>query len=802
MAYTTFFTNISQQDTPMFGGKNAAIGEMLQHLKERGVRIPHGFATTSKAYWQHLQQNDLTEYLRKQLARLDTDDDLATLREVGKNVRQAIVDAQLPEEIAQDVCQSYKELSRMYDQDACDVAVRSSATAEDLPEASFAGQQDTFLNVSGCDELITACKKSMASLFTDRAIRYREERGFDHMSVALSVGIQKMVRSDKASAGVAFTLDTETGFRDVIAITSSYGLGEAVVKGEVNPDEFFVHQTKVQEGYQPIMQKKLGDKRKKVMYAEDGQATTYVSVDDEQRHHFSLQDDEICELARYAARIEAYYSEKNDTWYPMDIEWAKDGLDGHIYIVQARPETVHSQQQERDTITEYTLDTPRSELETLVTGQRIGRGIVTGRVREAQHIEDISEFHEGDILVTEMTDPDWGPIMKKAGAIITDLGGRTSHAAIVSRELGIPAVIGTDNATKQLDTGDTVTVDCSQGGTGYVYAGEVSFSTQTHTMKSKELPYQLYLNLAHPGNAFYASFYPVDGVGLARLEFIVASIIQVHPQAVTQADQIDDDTIHDAIAQRARGYRSPHDFFVSVLAQSIGHMAGAFYPRPVIVRMTDLKTNEYRQLIGGSYFEPENEPNPMLGFRGVSRYLHEDYQDAFSLECQALYRARYDMGFDNIIVMAPFVRTPQEMKDLRATLGRRELVDHEQGVPLYMMVELPANVIRLEDFLPYCDGFSIGSNDLTQLVLGVDRDSAQVRHLFNERDPAVKHSMQETIKKAHDAEKPVGICGQAPSDFPEIAEFLIDHGIDSISLNTDSIMPFIERYQGSATETA
>jgi len=798
MQYIQFFHDISRDDVAQFGGKNASIGEMVQNLSSHGIRIPDGFATTSDAYWRYLDVNGLREPIQKEVQTISANN-LSSLRTAGQRIRDMIVNADMPDDVAEEIRQAYHQLSHMYDQDACDVAIRSSATAEDLPNASFAGQQDTFLHVSGEDDVIAYCKRSIASLFTDRAIVYRENNDFQHMSVALSVGVHKMVRSDKASSGVVFTLDTETGFKDVISITSSYGLGETIVKGEVNPDEFLVNQSKVQQGYAPIMQKRLGDKRKKMIYTGNAHAqesTEYVDVPRQEKHQFSLTDDEICELARYAATIEEYYSRVHDTWYPMDIEWAKDGIDGHIYIVQARPETVHSQEHTH-VLREYELETSHEQQRVIVQGQRIGRGIASGKARSVVSIDDLDEFHEGDILVTQMTGPDWVPIMKKASAIITDLGGRTCHAAIVSRELGVPAVIGTNNATETIQSGDTVTLNCSHGSsTGYVYKGDVPYTVEEHALDNiPDIPCDIYINLADPNNAFNASFYPVDGIGLARLEFIIANIIQVHPRAAQNMDAIENDDVRKRIHEKARGYENPKDFFVDVLAQSIGHMAGAMYPRPVIVRLSDFKTHEYRELIAGEYFEPDDEPNPMLGFRGASRYTHEIYRDAFALECQALYKARYTMGFDNITPMIPFVRTIDEAQRVRDALAHHNIVDNErENMVLYMMVEVPSNTILLPHFADYFDGFSIGSNDLTQLVLGVDRDSQLVSHIFDERDPAVKHCMKHAIQQAQSLNAPIGICGQAPSDYPEIAQFLVDHGVDSMSLNLDSVMPLLKRW--------
>lgn len=788
MKYVSFFEEMDQKDVPRFGGKNAALGQMIQQLSRVGITIPRGFATTADAYWRHIDENNLRDKIRDALAPvLDNEYTRDELKAVGAQVRELIAGAPIPEDVASEIREAYRQLSEMYAQKELDVAVRSSATAEDLPTASFAGQQETFLNIAGEDELLEACRKSMASLFTDRAIVYRQEKGFSHFEVALSVGVQKMVRADKACSGVLFTLDPDTGFKDVVYINAAYGLGETVVQGEVNPDEYMVHKPMTEKGFRPIIRKVCGSKAIQRIYADAG-GLTDVSVSGERQHQFTLTDDEIMKLARDAIAIENHYSELHERWSPMDIEWAKDGIDGRLYIVQARPETVYSQKHENE-ITEYALDVD-TQPEPILTGIAIGRGITAGIVRKARTIDDITVFDDGDILVTEMTDPDWVPLMKQAGAIITELGGRTSHAAIVSRELGIPAVIGVSDALATLTDEQEVTVDCIHGAIGSIYDGALPFTQETYPVETlPQPPVAIYMNVGQPDRAFALSFYPVAGVGLARLEFIISNAIQIHPLAIIHPDRVKDAAITQKIENKARSYESPREYFIATLAEAIGQIVAAFYPRPVIVRLTDFKTNEYRGLLGGQYFEPEEE-NPMLGFRGASRYVSESYEEAFALECAALYRVWHTMGLDTMQLMVPFVRTINEAQNVRYAINQQGLA----ALKCYMMVEVPSNVLQAVDFAKEFDGFSIGSNDLTQLVLGVDRDAEHLSYLFDERDEAVKQACRLTIERAHAVGIPVSICGQAPSDFPEFADFLIAAGIDALSLSPDAVIPFMKRF--------
>lgn len=794
MKYIANFDQIKQVDVPQFGGKNASLGQMIRELGKNGIAVPGGFATTAQAYWHHIESNGLLEQMKTVMAELTDIHDLKKLQNVGARMRALVADAPLPDDLSKEIEQAYGELSKHYHPtELCDVAVRSSATAEDLPEASFAGQQETFLHIQGIENLLEACRKSMASLFTDRAIVYRREHGFNDFDVALSVGVQKMIRSDLAAAGVMFTLDTETGFRDAISISSAYGLGETVVQGTVNPDEFCVHKPMLEKGFKPIIKKFLGSKEHKLSYHND--KTVIEPVAPAEQHQFSLSDDEVLKLAQYGVVIENYYSELHGRWSPMDIEWAKDGIDGKLYIVQARPETVHSRKKIEDGLVVYGFEEKPAQKTILVVGRSVGSAIATGKARVVGALQHLEEFHEGDIIVTDMTDPDWVPLMKKAGAIVTNRGGRTCHAAIVSRELGIPAVIGTGSATQVIADGADITIDCTQGSEGVVYDGIYPFKkTITHLDTVPKIPIDLLVNIGNPDAAFHASFLPVDGVGLARLEFIISSILKVHPMSVISPDIVEDEHVREQISLSAAGYTDTRTYFVQVLAQSIGMIAGAFYPRPVLVRLSDFKTNEYRDLLGGSYFEPVEE-NPMLGFRGAARYCSESYGPAFELECEALKYAREVMGFDNIKIMVPFVRTLTEAQASIDVLDRNGLKRGENGLKVFMMVEIPSNVLLIEEFAQYFDGFSIGSNDLTQLTLGVDRDSGELARLFDERDSAVKCMLQKALEGAKKSGTYIGICGQAPSDFPELAKFLIDQGINSLSLISDTVIPFLMEYQ-------
>lgn len=791
MKYIRFFDTLRLKDIPLVGGKNASLGQMIADLQPKGIKIPSGFAITAEGYWHYIRENGLIEPIKAVMAELKDYHDLPVLQRVGKEIRCLIVGGTMPDDMKQELSAAYHQLSKQYEQKELDVAVRSSATAEDLPTASFAGQQETFLNIRGNDALLEACKKSMASLFTDRAIVYRIEQGFDHFKVALSVGVQKMVRSDLASSGVAFSLDTESGFKDVIMIDSSYGLGESIVKGLVVPDEFMVHTPTMKEGYKSIIKKKLGDKSVKIVYADnEKEPTKTVSVPSKDANHFSLSDDEIMTLAHTVSTIADHYTELKKQWSPMDVEWAKDGNDNKIYILQARPETVHATQKNENSITQYHIAND-IERNVLLTGQSIGSQVVSGPVRVVENVTDIEQVQEGDILVTDMTDPDWVPAMKRAAGIITNRGGRTCHAAIVSRELRVPALIGTEHATKTLKMGTEITIDCSRGGVGYVYDGVIPFEKEIIKLDTvPKTPVGVMVNIADPDSAFIHQKLPVAGVGLARVEFIISNAIKVHPMALLHPERVEDKSVREEIDYITRAYDDKAHYFVDQLAYGIAMITAAFYPRPVLVRLSDFKTNEYRNLIGGTYFEPIEE-NPMIGFRGASRYYNERYKSAFALECAALKKVYYEMGLSNMQVMVPFVRTISEAKQVCDEMATYGLSRGSDGLKVIMMCEIPSNVVLIEEFSTYFDGFSIGSNDLTQLTLGVDRDSALLSETFDERDPAVKKMMHMAIEGAHRRDRTIGICGQAPSDYPEIAQFLINGGIDSISLNVDSVLPFL-----------
>jgi len=797
MKYIRNFKDLKLTDTPLVGGKNSSLGQMISELSKKGIRIPNGFAITAQAYWYFIEQNNLLEKMKEVMGRLKNKEDIATLKAVGREIRGLIFGGAMPEDLKKEIVQAYEQLSKEYKQKDCDVAVRSSATAEDLPTASFAGQQETYLNICGVDNLIEACKKSMASLFTDRAIIYRIEQGFDHFQVALSVGVQKMVRSDLASAGVIFTLDTETGFKNVVMINSSFGLGEAVVKGEVIPDEFLVFKPTLEKGFPAIIKKQLGDKNIKIIYDMDPKSPTKtVPTSAEEQCSFSLKDEEVVELSRYAVEIENHYSDLKGGWSPMDIEWAKDGQDGKLYILQARPETVHAIEKQKAFLKMYKLKNYAEKLEVMAKGQSIGSRIATGKAKVIESAKNIDQVQEGDILVTGMTDPDWVPAMKKAAGIITDRGGRTCHAAIVSRELNIPAIVGTQDATKKIKTGHDITIDCSRGKTGYVYDGIQTFDVidiPIGKLSTDVVKQEVMVNIADPDSAFTISFLPNDGVGIARVEFIISNILQVHPMALVEPQKVEDKKILEKIEKITRAYPDKKEFFIDNLAYGIGTIAAAFYPKPVIVRLSDFKSNEYRNLIGGIYFEPEEE-NPMIGFRGASRYYNERYKPAFALECAAIKKVRYQMGLTNVKVMVPFVRTVQEAKKVLQEMEKNGLRRGENNLEVVMMCEIPSNPLLIDEFCKYFDGFSIGSNDLTQLTLGVDRDSEILAPLFDERDEAVKKMMRMAIEGAKRNSKYIGICGQAPSDLPEIANFLIEVGINSISLSPDSVVQFLMRY--------
>ena len=771
-----WFDTLSSHDVALVGGKNASLGELTTQLAEAGVQVPRGFATTSDVYWTVLEGAGIRSHIVSIL-----EDENRDPSESAATIRDLIASADLPEAFVDVVKEAYHKLGKHYGQEAVDVAVRSSATAEDLPEASFAGQQDTFLNVSGIDDVLAAVRRCFASLFTERAIYYRNEKGFDHADVALSVGIQKMVRADRASAGVMFTLDTETGFPDVTVINAAWGLGEGVVSGEVTPDEYRVYTPFLKnDALTPIIGRQVPKKDRKCVYA-DGGSTEMVAIPDAEQRQPVLSDDDILQLARWGEAIEAHYGQA------MDIEWAKDGDTGEIFVVQARPETVQSQR-EAATLRHYAL---REQGEVLVTGAAIGDAIATGPVCRLDDPSQRGDFVDGGILVTELTDPDWVPLMKRASAIVTDRGGRTSHAAIVSREMGLPAIVGTETATSVLQNGEEVTVSCAEGDEGQVLRGILDFDVSEQDLSSlPEVDTRVMINVASPPVAMKWWRLPVEGVGLARMEYIINNIIEVHPLALTRFDQVDDPAARDRIEAMTAGYDSKPDYFVETLARGIATIAAAQYPHPVIVRMSDFKTNEYANLIGGQNFEPDEE-NPMMGWRGAARYYSDDYADGFALECRALQMARQEMGFENIVAMIPFCRTPDEGREVLSLMVEKGLARGEDGLQVYVMAEVPSNIVLADQFSELFDGFSIGSNDLTQLTLGVDRDSDRLAYLFDERNDAVTRSIQRLIDTAHDPEQgpaiPVGICGQGPSDHPEFAAFLVEAGIDSISVLPDSV---------------
>ncbi|MGF1515671.1 MAG: phosphoenolpyruvate synthase [Elainellaceae cyanobacterium] len=798
------FEAIGIADIPRVGGKNASLGEMIQQLSPRGIRVPTGFATTAFAYRHFIQQAGLEEKLRSLFIGLNTED-VGALRHCGRRARALILETPFSKELQEAIAQAYERLCADRPNGATDVAVRSSATAEDLPDASFAGQQETYLNVHGVKGVLEACHKCFASLFTDRAISYRTLKGFDHFSIALSVGVQQMVRSDLATSGVTFSIDTETGFKNAALVTAAYGLGENVVQGAVNPDEYLVFKPTLQQGYRPILKKRLGSKEIKMIYDEGGSKLTRnvpVSKGDRQRH--ALSDDEILTLARWACIIEDHYSAVRGTYTPMDIEWAKDGLSGELFIVQARPETVQSQKSDA-VLRRYSLQADVKALTPLTTGQAVGEMIGQGKARVIQSAQNIANFQAGEVLITQRTDPDWEPIMKQASAIVTDQGGRTCHAAIIARELGIPAIVGCGDATKRVPAGQTVTVTCAAGEVGSVYGGLLPFHVEETTVDN--LPHtrtQILMNVGNPEEALRLAAIPCDGVGLARMEFIIANHIKVHPLALLNFDQLGDTAAKRNITALTRLYDHKPDYFIEQLSQGLGTIAAAFYPKPVVIRLSDFKSNEYANLLGGKDFEPVEE-NPMLGWRGASRYADPRYRDAFALECRALRRVREDMGLTNVVPMVPFCRTPDEGRQVLAEMARHGLVRGEDELQVYVMCEIPNNVILAEEFSEIFDGFSIGSNDLTQLTLGLDRDSALVAHLFDERSSGVKSVIRTAIKRVKRCQRKIGICGQAPSDYPEFAQFLVEQGIDSISLNPDSVLKTtlaVAAIEQSLTESA
>ncbi len=772
------FEKLRMTDVEQVGGKNSSLGEMISQLADSGVRVPGGFATTALAYRDFLAQSGLDDKINAALAALDVDD-VNALAACGAQIRSWILETPFPTVLTVEITEQYQRLVADSSADMS-FAVRSSATAEDLPDASFAGQQETFLNIVGLENILHAIKEVFASLYNDRAISYRVHKGFLHADVALSAGIQRMVRSDKGAAGVMFTLDTESGFRDAVFVTSSYGLGETVVQGAVNPDEFYVHKPMLEAGKKAVVRRNLGSKMIKMTFAAEkvaGKSTITEDVEESLRHQFSINDEEVMELARYAQIIEKHYQR------PMDIEWGKDGVDGKLYILQARPETVQSQahagKQEKFKLKSFS--------KVLASGRAIGQKIGVGPVRVVKDPREMDQVKPGDVLVADMTDPNWEPVMKRASAIVTNRGGRTCHAAIIARELGIPAIVGCGDATETLTEGDIVTVSCTEGDTGHVYRGKLDFEVTTRDISAMpDVPVKVMMNVGNPELAFEFAQLPNAGVGLARVEFIINNVIGIHPKAILDVERLPASK-REEIKRRARGYASPKAFFEEKLVEGVATIAAAFYPNPVIVRLSDFKSNEYRKLLGGELYEPEEE-NPMLGFRGASRYIAHTFEDCFEMECRAMKKVREEMGLTNVQLMVPFVRTVGEGQAVVELLAEHGLKQSENDLKLIMMCEIPSNALLADDFLKIFDGFSIGSNDLTQLTLGLDRDSGLVANLFDERDPAVKMLLAMAISAANRAGKYIGICGQGPSDHPDLAEWLMDQGISSISLNPDTVV--------------
>jgi pyruvate, water dikinase len=775
--YVRFFEEVGIDDVPLVGGKNASLGEMYRELSDEGILVPNGFATTADAYRHALEAAGAVDALHAALDGLDPED-VADLAQRGKRAREIVYGAGIPDDLAGEVLTAYRRLQDQYGD--VSLAVRSSATAEDLPTASFAGQQETFLNIRGEQSLLDSCRRCYASLFTDRAIHYRIDQGFDHFKVALSIGIMKMVRSDLAASGVFFSLDTESGFRDVVFITGAYGVGENVVQGAVDPDEFYVHKPTFERGHRAVLRRLVGDKAVKMVFVEGETKHTVRNIPTPKadRARFCIGDDDVLELADYAIKIERHYGR------PMDMEWAKDGVDGKLYLVQARPETVASQR--KPTMLEtYAIE---GDGKVLVEGRSVGERIASGRARLIKSVAHLSDFKAGEVLVSDTTTPDWEPVMKMASAIVTNRGGRTCHAAIIARELGLPAVVGAGNATAGVPDGETVTVSCAEGDTGRVYRGEVDFSVERTEVADIPRPAtEIMVNLGNPDLAFKTSFLPNDGVGLARMEFIVSEAIKAHPLALLHPERVADADDRVAINELTRNYDSGEDFFVERLSEGIGTIAAAFWPKPVVVRMSDFKTNEYASLLGGSAFEPD-EANPMIGFRGASRYAHPAYEEGFALECRAMRRVREEMGLNNVILMIPFVRRVEEAESVLGRMAELGLRRGENGLRIYAMCEIPNNVLLLDRFAEHFDGFSIGSNDLTQLTLGVDRDSEIVAFDYDERDEGVKEMIRLAVEGCQRNGMHSGLCGQAPSDYPDMAEYLVELGIDSISLNPDTVL--------------
>ena len=788
-AFILWFEEVNNEDVALVGGKNASLGEMYGALRPKGIRIPNGFIITAKGYGYFVEQSGLNEIVKNKLAGLDTGN-INDLQARGKEIRKAFLRAKFPKDLAKQVGEAYKKLSKEYGVKEADAAVRSSATAEDLPGASFAGEHETFLNVKGEAKILLAIRAAFASLYNDRAISYRVDKGFAHDAIALSVGVQKMVRSDKSVSGVIFTLDTETGFRDVVTITSSWGLGEMVVQGKVTPDEFLVFKPTLKQGFAPIIKKILGPKTIKMIYAgKRGRPVKEIPTKETERHKFSISDEDVLILAKWAVAIEEHYSTKVGHPMPMDLEWAKDGKSGELFIVQARPETVQSERK-KYVREEYILNN-KSAVPVLAEGISVGSKIAAGRARIILSAKKLSEFKKGEVLFTQITDPDWEPIMKIASAIVTEKGGRTSHAAIVSRELGIPAIVGAAGVLNKIKNGEIVTVDASSGATGKIYAGEIPFDKKTYNLEQiPKTKTKIAINIGTPDGAFMYASLPHWGVGLAREEFIIASHIKVHPLALLNFDKLKSKQLKAKIIKIMAGYISPRDFYIDKLAEGMATIAAAFAPHPVIARFSDFKTNEYRSLLGGELYEPEEE-NPMLGWRGASRYAHPNFLPAFELECRAVWQAREKFGLKNLHTMIPFCRTPEEGRKVVEIMRGYGLYQgpEEKDMKIYMMCEIPSNILRADEFLDIFDGFSIGSNDLSQLTLGLDRDSAIVAGISNENDPAVKKLISMAISACRRRGKYIGICGQAPSDYPDFLRFLVREGIESISLNADSVIP-------------
>jgi len=783
--YILWFKEINIKDVPVVGGKNASLGEMYRNLSKKGVNIPNGFAISAQAYFYFLEKGKIKKTIQELLSEFNPKS-IKSLQETGKKIRKLILDTPLPEDLEKDIVKNYRKLCKIYKQNNLDVAVRSSATAEDLPSASFAGQHETYLNVRGEEELLKAVKNSYASLFTDRAIMYREEKGFKHMDIGLSTGVQKMVRSDLASSGVMFTLDTETGFSNVVLINSIFGIGEMIVKGLITPDEFYVFKPTLKQGYRAIIRKDLGRKTKKYIYNKKaGLKEVVVSKKDQLK--FSLSDNEILTLAKWGVIIEEHYSKIQKKWMPQDIEWAKDGKTGELFIVQSRPETVHSIA--GNVYEEYKIKTAKKPI---LNGIAIGNKIGIGKIHIIKNASKLSEFKKGEVLVTKMTDPDWTSVFPMASAVITDEGGKTCHSAIISRELGVPCIVGTENATKILKNGQEVTVDCTQGLDGKIFDGKVPFKIKKYNFeKFPKVKTKIMINIGAPEIAFSTSFLPNDGVGLAREEFIIAEKIRIHPLALYHYKSLKSKEIIKKIDEMTVEHKDKKEYFIKELAEGIAQIAAAFYPKEVIVRFSDFKTNEYRNLIGGELFEQEDEANPMLGFRGACRYIDPQFKPAFLMECEAIKRVKKVFGLNNVSIMVPFCRTIKEAKDVKALIQKSGLLNNDKSSKLYVMCEIPSNVVLINEFLDIFDGMSIGSNDLTQLILGIDRDNAVIQKIGDERNEAVKKMVAEVIKVCRKRKKYVGICGQAPNDFPEFAEFLAKQGIESMSLNPDTVIKTI-----------